>query len=104
DEAGHEGNLHEKVIAIEQVDSKIIGAVLASKNKFRDLRILVLPDHYTPIVKRTHTPEDVPFVAYGTGIEKGVGLPYTEANANASGLHIKNGHRLIEHLISGSFK
>ena len=104
DEAGHEGNLHEKVMAIEQVDSKIIGAVLASKNKFRDLRILVLPDHYTPIVKRTHTPEDVPFVAYGTGIEKGVGLPYTEANANASGLHIKNGHRLIEHLISGSFK
>lgn len=103
DEAGHEGNVHEKVHAIEQVDSKIIGPILEAKNKFRDLRILVLPDHYTPIVKRTHTPESVPFAAYGTGIEKGVGLPYTEANAHASGLHIKEGHRLIEHLISGSF-
>ncbi|MFN3531354.1 MAG: cofactor-independent phosphoglycerate mutase [Candidatus Brocadia sp.] len=104
DEAGHEGNVHEKVQAIEQVDSKIIGPVLEAKNKFRDLRILVLPDHYTPIIKRTHTPESVPFVAYGTGIEKGIGLPYTEANAHASGLHIKEGHRLIEHLISGSFR
>lgn len=103
DEAGHEGKVHEKITAIEQVDNKIIGPVLAAKDKFRELRIMVLPDHYTPVAKRTHTPEPVPFVVYGTGIEKGVGLPYTEANANASGLHIKEGHRLIEHLISGSF-
>ncbi len=103
DEAGHEGNVHEKVLAIEQVDSKIIGPILDARNKFRDLRILVLPDHYTPIVKRTHTAESVPFAAYGTGIEKGIGLPYNEANAHSSGLHIKEGHRLIEHLISGSF-
>lgn len=103
DEAGHEGKVHEKITAIEQIDNKIIGPVLAAKDKFRDLRIMVLPDHYTPIIKRTHTPEPVPFVAYGTGIEKGVGLPYTEANANASGLYIKEGHQLIEHLISGSF-
>lgn len=104
DEAGHEGNVHEKVQAIEQIDSKIIGPILEAENKFRDLRILVLPDHYTPIVKRTHTPESVPFAAYGTGIEKGAGFPYSEANAHASGLHIKEGHRLIEHLISGSFR
>ncbi|MBU6391626.1 MAG: cofactor-independent phosphoglycerate mutase [Planctomycetota bacterium] len=103
DEAGHEGNVHEKVLAIEQVDSKIIGPILDARNKFRDLRILVLPDHYTPIAKRTHTAESVPFAAYGTGIEKGIGLPYNEANAHSSGLHIKEGHRLIEHLISGSF-
>jgi 2,3-bisphosphoglycerate-independent phosphoglycerate mutase len=103
DEAGHEGNVHEKVSAIEQIDSKIIGPVLEVKDKFRDLRIMVLPDHYTPIVKRTHTSEAVPFVIYGNGIGKGVGLPYTEANAHASGLSIKEGHRLIEHLISGSF-
>lgn len=104
DEAGHEGKVHEKVTAIEQIDSKIIGPVLAAKNTFNGLRILVLPDHYTPIVKRTHTAESVPFVAYGTGIEKGIGLPYNETNAHASGLHIKDGHRLIEHLISGSFQ
>jgi 2,3-bisphosphoglycerate-independent phosphoglycerate mutase len=104
DEAGHEGNVHEKILAIEQVDSKIIGPLLEAKNIFRDLRILVLPDHYTPIVKRTHTPEPVPFVAYGSGIEKGIGLPYSETNARASGLHIEEGHRLIEHFISGVFR
>lgn len=104
DEAGHEGNVHEKVLAIEQVDSKIIGPLLEAKNRFRELRILVLPDHYTPIIKQTHTPESVPFAAYGTGIEKGIGLPYSENNAQASGLHIKEGHRLIEHLISGTFR
>lgn len=103
DEAGHEGNVHEKVLAIEQIDSKIIGPILDAKDRFNGLRIMVLPDHYTPIVKRTHTPESVPFVVYGTGIEKGIGLPYTEANAHASGLHIKEGYRLIEHLISGTF-
>ncbi|MGQ3683904.1 MAG: cofactor-independent phosphoglycerate mutase [Candidatus Loosdrechtia sp.] len=99
DEAGHEGNVHEKVTAIEQIDSKIIGPVLESREKFHGLRIMVLPDHYTPIVKRTHTSEAVPFVIYGSGIGKGIGLPYTEANANASGLYIKKGHQLIEHLI-----
>ncbi|TVM03150.1 MAG: cofactor-independent phosphoglycerate mutase [Candidatus Brocadia sp. WS118] len=104
DEAGHEGNVHEKILAIEQIDSKIIGPILEAENRFSDLRILVLPDHYTPIVKRTHTPESVPFVVYGTGIEKGIGLPYSETNAKSSGLHIKEGHRLIEHLISGSFR
>ncbi|MCC7212141.1 MAG: cofactor-independent phosphoglycerate mutase [Candidatus Brocadia sp.] len=104
DEAGHEGNVHEKVLAIEQVDSKIIGPLLEAKNRFRELRILVLPDHYTPIIKQTHTSESVPFAAYGTGIEKGIGLPYSENNAQASGLHIKEGHRLIEHLISGTFR
>lgn len=104
DEASHEGNVHEKVTAIEQIDKNIIGAVLAAKDKFCNLRILVLPDHYTPIVKRTHTPEPVPFAVYGTGIEKGIGLPYSEANANASGLHVKEGHRLIERLVSGSFR
>lgn len=104
DEAGHEGNVHEKVLAIEQVDSKIIGPLLEAKNRFHDLRILVLPDHYTPVVKKTHTPESVPFVAYGTGIEKGIGLPYSETHAQSSGLHIKEGHRLIEHLISGTFQ
>lgn len=104
DEAGHEGNVHEKILAIEQIDSKIIGPLLEAKNIFRDLRILVLPDHYTPIVKRTHTSEPVPFVAYGSGIEKGIGLPYSETNARASGLHIEEGHRLIEHFISGIFR
>ncbi len=103
DEAGHAGNIKEKVTAIEQIDSKIIGPIIEAGNTFRELRILVLPDHYTPIEKRTHTPEPVPFVICGTGIQKGDGKPLTEANAAASKLHIRKGHELIEHLISGSF-
>ena len=103
DEAGHAGNVKEKVTAIEQIDSKIIGPIIAAGNTFQELRILVLPDHYTPIEKRTHTPEPVPFVICGTGIQKGDGKPLTEANAAASKLHIRKGHELIERLISGSF-
>ena len=103
DEAGHAGNIKEKVTAIEQIDSKIIGPIIEAGNTFQELRILVLPDHYTPIEKRTHTPEPVPFVICGTGIQKGDGKPLTEANAAASKLHINKGHELIEHLISGSF-
>ena len=57
DEAGHEGNVHEKVLAIEQVDSKIIDPILAAKNKFKGLRILVLPDHYT-LLQNGHIPRN----------------------------------------------
>lgn len=103
DEAGHEGNIKEKVTAIEQIDRKIIGPITDAGNSFQELRILVLPDHYTPIEKRTHTAEPVPFVVCGSGIQKDDGKPLTEANAAASKLHISKGHELIERLISGSF-
>ena len=68
DEAGHMGDTKLKIKAIEDFDKKIVGAVLKSARARKDLRILVMPDHPTPIKTKTHTAEPVPFVVWGPGI------------------------------------
>ncbi len=102
DEAGHEGNANEKIRAIENIDKKIVGPVLDALKKYDDFRILVLPDHYTPICKRTHTSEPVPFAVYGTVSGNKSGLAFSEANAEQTGLRVKKGHQLMGHFIEGN--
>ncbi|MGR3317590.1 MAG: cofactor-independent phosphoglycerate mutase [Candidatus Anammoxibacter sp.] len=110
DEMGHCGDAKEKIKAIENIDEKIVGPILEAlkrsvKNSLknsRDFRILALPDHYTPIVKRTHTSEPVPFAMYGSGIEKGAGYKFSESNAVKSGLHFELGHKLINHFLKSN--
>lgn len=99
DEMGHCGNVTEKVKAIENIDEKIVTPVLTAMRKTGDFRITVLPDHYTPIAKRTHTREPVPFAIYGSGIERGTGQRYTEENADNSGLHLESGPELMTYLL-----
>ncbi|MBI5892699.1 MAG: cofactor-independent phosphoglycerate mutase [Deltaproteobacteria bacterium] len=96
DEAGHTGNLKDKIKAIEDFDEKIVGAVLKGMEKFKEFRVVVLPDHPTPIAKKTHTRDPVPFVLYPAKTSNG--KAYTEAEAKASGLFIEQGHKLIERL------
>jgi len=103
DEAGHEGNVHEKLRAIESIDKKIIGPVLDALEKYTDFRILVLPDHYTPISKRTHTSEPVPFTIYGTVSGNKSNLAFSESNAAQTGLRVKKGYKLMSHFIEGHF-
>ncbi|MFQ5735834.1 MAG: cofactor-independent phosphoglycerate mutase [Thermodesulfobacteriota bacterium] len=62
DEAGHQGNLEHKVQAIEDFDMKIVGPVLEGIEKYREYRVLALPDHPTPLALKTHTSDPVPFV------------------------------------------
>ncbi|MGQ9628724.1 MAG: cofactor-independent phosphoglycerate mutase [bacterium] len=64
DEAGHNGNLGEKIEAIERFDSDVVGTILAGLPELGEHKILVMPDHYTPISRRTHTREAVPFAIY----------------------------------------
>lgn len=64
DEVSHEGNLEGKIEAIEVYDEKVVGKIL-DKADLSDLRILLLPDHPTPIKIRTHVAENVPFAIYG---------------------------------------
>jgi len=101
DEAGHEGNVHEKIRAIENIDKKIIGPVFDALKKYNEFRILILPDHYTPISKRTHTSEPVPFTVYGTDSSKKSKLSFTEPNAKQTGLRIKKGHKLMGNFLDG---
>lgn len=66
DEAGHMGNIDAKIKAIEDFDEKVVGGMLNELGGFGDYRILVLPDHYTPISVKTHTREPVPFAIYSS--------------------------------------
>jgi len=102
DEAGHEGNTHEKIRAIENIDRKIVGPVLEALEKYDDFRILVLPDHYTSIIKRTHTSDPVPFAIYGTGCDNKSNLEFTESNAGETGLKVKQGYQLMSQFIKGN--
>ncbi|MDR4505465.1 MAG: cofactor-independent phosphoglycerate mutase [Candidatus Scalindua sp.] len=102
DEAGHEGNVEEKIRAIENIDSKIAGPVHNALKKFNEFRILILPDHYTPIQKRTHTKEPVPFAMYGTDLHKKSNLAFSESNAARTNIEIHKGHTLMRHFIEGT--
>lgn len=99
DEASHEGNLQEKIFAIQNIDEKIITPILKAGQDFNGLRIMVLPDHYTPIEKKTHSREPVPFAIGGDGVERILGLPFTEANAQRSKLFIEHGHELMGYFL-----
>ncbi len=101
DEAGHEGNVHEKIRAIENIDNKIIGPVFHELQKYKEFRLLILPDHYTPISKRTHTSEPVPFTIYDTDSSKKSKLSFSESNAKQTGLRVKKGYELMGQFIEG---
>ncbi len=104
DEAAHNGNYKEKIQAIEAFDHMVVGTVLEGLRKFNDYRVMVVSDHFTPIVKKTHTSEPTPF-AWGrkSELESTHGIaPFTEDAAMKSGLRMNVGHELIsEFLHSG---
>ncbi len=79
DEAGHNGDPAAKVTAIEQVDKHIVGPVLAKLRTFPDWRILVIPDHPTPINKRTHTMDPPPFCMAGSNVTRRRHLAFRRA-------------------------
>lgn len=102
DEAGHNGNVQDKIRAIERIDREMLGPILGRAREKGDLRILLLPDHPTPVAIRTHAQEPVPFVFYPAppGLSTHPGKRYTEADAGASGQFVTAGTRLIGHLLS----
>jgi len=103
DEAGHEGSVGKKVKAIEDFDKKVVGTVLKNIRISEDqnIRILVLPDHPTPIKYMTHTSDAVPFVLYETKNKKQKTKinGYNEKQIKKSKLRVKNGHKLLELLL-----
>ncbi|NOX32878.1 MAG: phosphoglycerate mutase, partial [Deltaproteobacteria bacterium] len=99
DEAGHLGDWQEKITAIERVDKDIIGTILHGINCNDNLRILILPDHPTPVSLRTHTCDPVPFLMYGTGIEPDKINKMGESIARTSTIFFKDGHELMEYFL-----
>jgi 2,3-bisphosphoglycerate-independent phosphoglycerate mutase len=99
DEAGHQGDAEGKVKAIEQIDRHIVGPVLKALERCESWRILVLPDHPTPIRGGAHSAEPVPFAMAGTQITGVLHLGFSEANAAKSGLRIEKGCELMEYFL-----
>ena len=101
DEMGHQGLLKEKIQSIEYLDRRLIAPVKkAMEDAGEDFRMLVLPDHPTPIRLRTHTGDPVPYVLYDSTRQRKSIQKYTEAEAEATGNFEPNGYRLIERLLS----
>lgn len=101
DEMGHQGSVERKVKAIENLDSRIIGPVVEGlKAAGTDFRMLVLPDHPTPIRVRTHTSDPVPYLLYDSTDEEAHDWDYNEKEAKDSGRFIPHGYEMITKLFS----
>ncbi len=100
DEMGHQGSLPNKVEAIESLDAKVIRTVVEGMQAANEpFRLLVMPDHPTPIRCRTHTSDPVPFLLYDSTRElKRIGF-YNEAEAKESGVFYPDGYQLIDTLL-----
>ncbi len=101
DEMGHQGRLLDKVKSIEYLDSRLIAKVKqAMEDAGEDYRMLVLPDHPTPIRIRTHTSDPVPYVLYDSTRQEKKRARFTEEEARNAGNFEPNGYRLLEQLIA----
>lgn len=100
DEMGHQGLIHEKVQSIEYLDQRLIALVKkAMDDSGEDYRMLILPDHPTPIRVRTHTGSPVPFLLYDSTHPEKKKAKYSEAEAAATEDFEPNGYQLIDRLI-----
>jgi len=100
DEASHAGNAKEKIHAIEQIDQHIIGPVLVHlRNLDEPYRIMVLPDHTTSTLTRTHSNKPVPVVMCGQGIKGVVQGDFTEKRAYTSDLILEKGYEIMEYFM-----
>ena len=99
DEAGHNGNAEQKKKAVELIDKHIVGPVYQALQKYDKWRILVMPDHPTPISTKAHSSEPVPFAMAGTNIKGIKDEGFSEAFAAKSGFRINKGFELMEYFL-----
>ena len=100
DECGHRAETENKVLSIELIDQKVLSPIYEYlKASGEDFKIMILPDHPTPIRLRTHTMDPVPFMIYSSKESvEGVDT-FTEASAAETGLYVSAGHTLMERLV-----
>jgi 2,3-bisphosphoglycerate-independent phosphoglycerate mutase len=101
DEAGHSGNYKDKIRAIEDFDALVVGTILKGIESFDEYRILLMPDHATPIEVRTHTDEPVPFVIYDNRIKrKNEGATFDESITERKDIMVfEEGYKLMDYFI-----
>ena len=100
DEMGHQGSLERKIKAIEDLDSRVLDTILKKMDASgEDYRVLVMPDHPTPVSCRTHTSDPVPYMLYDSTVNKNTGLLYNEKDAAKSGNVVEHGYTLMGRLL-----
>jgi 2,3-bisphosphoglycerate-independent phosphoglycerate mutase len=99
DECGHRHEIENKKRSIELIDEKILGPVMEALEKYDDYKILIMPDHPTPLSLRTHTNDPVPFLIYKKSNPVS-GTPFDEDGAASTGIYIENGHKIMEYFIN----
>ena len=100
DEMGHQGKIQDKIKAIESIDHKILKTLTEELNQAGEqFRLLILPDHPTPIEVRTHTADPVPYLLYDSTKKESGENVYNEKTAAGTGREWKEGFRLIGHLL-----
>lgn len=95
DEASHEGRVEEKIKALEAIDRDIVGPILKALEQYPEHRILITPDHPTPVSTKKHSHGWVPFTIAGSGVHPDASSTYNEVSASQSGLQIPNGWELM---------
>lgn len=98
DEAGHAGDIDEKIKAIEAIDAAVVGTLLHGLKRLDDFRMLVVPDHATPIRTRGHRAGPMPYLLFDSRVDRGNKTPYDERALHERVPHIEEGHRLIDEL------
>jgi 2,3-bisphosphoglycerate-independent phosphoglycerate mutase len=102
DEAGHNGDIKDKIQAIEDFDSKVVGTVLNGIKKFKEYSIMLLPDHATPISLRTHTEEPVPFAIYRSAKNKQSRVAFSENICRMKNIiFFEKGYKLMDYFLQG---
>lgn len=102
DEAGHQGDLQTKIKAIERIDAEVLEVILSKLPKIAtDFKVMLLPDHPTPLSLKTHVADPVPFVIYQAGknsVQSSTAV-FDEVAAGKTGIMIEEGYRLMDHFI-----
>lgn len=99
DECGHRNEPENKVRAIELIDEKVLSILLKGLEKYDDYKIMILPDHPTPIVTKTHARDPVPYMIYHKNAPKQGVDSVNEETAKATGNFIENGPGIMKHFI-----
>lgn len=99
DEAGHSGDVKEKIKAIEEIDSKILGPLMEVLEDYDEYTVVLLPDHATPIDLRTHTMDAIPYVIFSTNLKPDSVEEYDEFSCKEGVLGVEMAYNLINNLI-----
>jgi 2,3-bisphosphoglycerate-independent phosphoglycerate mutase len=98
DEAAHAGSIDDKLEAIQRIDKEVLSRLRSWR--LDNLRLLVMPDHPTPIKTQTHSSEPVPFLLWGAGFTANGAKKFTEAEAKSTDFFVEEGYNIITRLIA----